>query len=143
MTARRIPAHSPAVSSPVHPRGSCSGVSVVVSVLLMRPIVCPGEFPCYSLGMDETAPDITENSNVDTMSLREWIAKHSDHLDQGIHEVQQQLTAVAAELSVMRGQLAEVHAELEAAKPMIERWQHSKIVKLAGGTMPWAKGAST
>jgi phage shock protein A len=76
---------------------------------------------------------------MDAVSLREWIAKHSDHLDQGIHEVQQQLTAVAAELSVMRGQLAEVHAELEAAKPMIEKWQHSKIRKLVtgGGQPPW------
>jgi hypothetical protein len=39
----------------------------------------------------------------------------------------------------MRAQVAKVHAELEAAKPFIERAMHSKIVKLAGGTMPWAK----
>jgi hypothetical protein len=88
--------------------------------------------------MPETGAGITENSDLDAVSLREWIAKHSDHLDQGIHELQQQLTVLTATVEVMSRQLAEVHAELEAAKPMIERWQHSKIRKLATGQMPWA-----
>jgi uncharacterized coiled-coil protein SlyX len=69
--------------------------------------------------------------------LREWIAKHSDHLDEGIHELQRQITALTGTVEVMRAQLAEVHGELEAAKPMIEKWQHSKIRKLAAGQMPW------
>lgn len=88
--------------------------------------------------MAETGAGITENSDLDAVSLREWIAKHSDHLDQGIHELRQELATLAHVVDIMREQLAEVHAELEAAKPMIEKWQHSKIRKLATGQMPWA-----
>ncbi len=47
-----------------------------------------------------------------------------------LDELQQQLERVEK----MTG---EIHGELEAAKPMIERWQHSKIRKLAAGQMPW------
>lgn len=101
------------------------------------PIVRLGGIPCYSADVIKTPLDITENSDVDAVSLREWIAKHSDHLDEGIHELRQQLLALRGTVEVMRAQVAEVHAELEAAKPMIEKWRHSKIVKLAQGTMPW------
>ena len=75
---------------------------------------------------------------MDAVSLREWIAKHSDHLDQGIHELQQSVDALTATVAEMRTHVAEMHTELEAAKPMIEKWQHSKIRKLATGQMPWA-----
>jgi len=68
------------------------------------------------------------------VSLREWIAKHSDHLDVGIHELQQQLAEVGR-------QVAEMHAELEAARPLLEKWQRSKIVKLASGGLPWGPSA--
>ncbi len=88
--------------------------------------------------MAETGAGITENSDLDAVSLREWIAKHSDHLDQGIHELRQELARLAHVVNIMREQLAEVHAELETARPMIEKWQHSKIRKLATGQMPWA-----
>ena len=128
---------SPAVSSAVQPRGGSGVGSGVASVLLMPAIVRPPGIPCYCLGMAETSPAITGNSDVDAVSLREWIAKHSDHLDQGIHELQQMVTGLAGTVEVMRAQLAEVHAELEAAKPMIEKWQHSKIRRLANGQMPW------
>lgn len=85
--------------------------------------------------MAETQADITENSvgdtlGYDSLSLREWIAKHADHLDTGIHELQQALARVEQ-------QVAEIHAELETARPLIERWQHSRIRKLAAGQMPW------
>lgn len=80
--------------------------------------------------MAETGEVFTENSGPDTISLREWIAKHADHLDAGIHEIRQMLTGIEK-------QVAEIHGELEAAKPLIERWQHSKIRKLAAGQMPW------
>jgi len=75
---------------------------------------------------------------LDAVSLREWIAKHSDHLDEGIHELRQAFAHFEETMQVMRAQLAEVHAELEAAKPLLEKWQHSKIRKLATGQMPWA-----
>ena len=87
--------------------------------------------------MTETGGVFTGNSGPDTVSLREWIAKHSDHLDEGIHE----LAATTARMENMLASLAlkvdEMHAELEAARPLIERWQHSKIRKLAAGQMPW------
>jgi hypothetical protein len=88
--------------------------------------------------MAETQADITENSDSDTVSLREWIAKHSDHLDAGIHELQQQLDALNATVAVMAAKVETIHADVEAARPMVERWQHSMIGKLAKGSMPWS-----
>jgi phage shock protein A len=87
----------------------------------------------------KTPLDITENSDVDTVSLREWIAKHSDHLDEGIHELQQQIAALNATVAVMAAKVETIHADVEAARPMVEKWQRSAIGRIAGGTMPWAK----
>lgn len=95
----------------------------------------PGEFPANIPGVGETTADITGNDG--DISLREWIAKHSDHLDEGIHQLQQELQVLVASVETISQQVAEIHAELEAARPMIEKWQHSKIVKLAHGQMPW------
>lgn len=132
---------SPAVSSASHPFGASSvsgGVVAVVSVLLMGSIVRLGEFPCYSLGMAENDPDITENSDPYAHSLREWIAKHADHLDAGIHELQQQLDALNVTVAVMAARIETIHADVEAARPMVERWQHSMLGKIAKGAMPWS-----
>ena len=82
--------------------------------------------------MAETQAGITENSDDDTVSLRDFIRGHCDHLDNGIHELQQ----TAARLEKM---LTEIHAELESARPLLEKWQHSKIRKLATGQMPWGQ----
>jgi hypothetical protein len=113
-------------------------VVAVVSVLLMGSIVRLGEIPCYSADVIKTPLDITENSDVDTVSLREWIAKHSDHLDAGIHELQQQITALTATVEGMAAKVDTIHADVEAARPMVERWRHSMIGKLAKGAMPWS-----
>lgn len=85
--------------------------------------------------MGETQAGITVND--DDISLREWIAKHSDHLDEGIHDIAWRLERMEADMGKMATQIAEMHQELEAARPMIERWQHSKIRNLLGGQMPW------
>ena len=85
--------------------------------------------------MTETQAGITENS--DDISLREWIAKHSNHIDQGIHEIRQLLQDTADEVSAIHAQVSEIHSELETARPLLEKWQHSKIRKLATGQMPW------
>lgn len=91
--------------------------------------------------------EFTGNSDPDTVSLREWIAKHSDHLDAGIHELRQSLAAIEQDRAVigaafalitdMAVKLDQMHAELEAARPLLEKWQRSKIVKLASGGLPW------
>ena len=80
--------------------------------------------------MAETHPDITVNDGDDTLSLREFIRNHSDHLDAGIHDLQQ----TAARLEKM---ITEVHGELEAARPLIERWRRSALGRIAQGSMPW------
>lgn len=95
----------------------------------------PGEFPAIIPAVGETPADITLND--DAISLRDWIAKHSDHLDAGIHELKQELAQLLPMIAAIGNQVAEIHAELEAARPMIEKWQHSKIRKLAAGQMPW------
>lgn len=102
---------------------------------VMGPSYAPGEFPAIIPAVGEMQADITVND--DDISLREWIAKHSDHLDEGIHQLQQELTVLVASVEVISQQVAEIHQELEAARPMIEKWQHSKIMKLASGQMPW------
>jgi hypothetical protein len=51
------------------------------------------------------------------------LAKRLDHADTMRH--------------IVARQVAEIHTELETVKPMIERWQHSRIRKLAAGQMPW------
>lgn len=134
---------SPAVSSAVHPRGGSGVGSGVASVLLMGSIVRPPGIPCYCLGMVETGAAITENPGLGTVSERELIVdlrNQLDHVDAVAHEIQQTAGRLEATVEVMRAQLAEVHAELEAARPMIERAMHSRIVKLASGAgMPWAK----
>ena len=90
--------------------------------------------------MAETHEDITLND--DSVSLREWIAKHADHLDTGIHDLQQDVRVLLTVVEVLSQQVAEIHAELEAARPLIEKWTHSKLVKLAAGQFPWAQNAA-
>lgn len=131
---------SPAVSSAVHPPpwSSAGGSALVgVSVLVMGLSYAAGEFPAI-------IPDVAENEagitlNDDAVSLREWIAKHSDHLDAGIHELRQILTEQHDLIVTLVKQVGEMHEELEAARPLIEKWQHSRIRKLAQGQMPWGQ----
>lgn len=80
--------------------------------------------------MAETDAGITLNDDSDTVSLREFIRGHSDHLDNGIHALQQTVER-------LEGMVKEMHAELDAARPLIEKWQHSTIARLARGQMPW------
>ena len=83
----------------------------------------------YSADMSENSGDITLND--------EMVTKRLDHLDEGIHELQQQLDRI-------EGHLTTIAADVEAARPLLERWQHSKIRKLADGIgkgqMPWQGG---
>jgi len=80
----------------------------------------------YSADMSENSGDITPND--------EMVTKRLDHLDEGIHELQQQLDRI-------EGHLTTIAADVEAARPLLERWQHSKIRQLADGIgkgkMPW------
>lgn len=125
----------PSVSIASHPDGSsgsafAAGLAGVVSVLVMLPSYAAGEFPGNVPSVAETTEDITLNSDPDTVSLREWIANHVGHVDNGVHELRQ----VADRLEKM---LTEIHAELETARPLLEKWQHSKIRRLAAGEFPW------
>lgn len=96
--------------------------------------------------------EFTGNSDLETLSDRELIhviaetigtkigehladlRKQLDHIDGNCHDIQRQLAGVER-------QVGEMHAELEAARPLLEKWQRSKIVKLASGGLPWGPSA--
>lgn len=122
----------PRVSIASQPDGSASaaGFAGAVSVLAMPSSYAPGEFPANIPDVGETDADITVNDGPDTLSLREWIAGHTGHLDAGIHDLQQ----TAARLEKM---ITAIHEELETARPLIEKWQHSAIRRLVAGQFPW------
>lgn len=76
------------------------------------------------------------------------LEKRLDHADEFTHGIARGLATsaqadkVTAEgLRDMAVQVAEIHAEVQAAKPLLERWQHGKIrglaATLAEGRLPW------
>lgn len=130
----------PSVSIASHPDGSASGsafagLADAVSVLVMLPCYAPAELAANIPSVAETGEDITLNSDSETVSLRDWIAGHVGHVDEGVHELRQ----AVARLEKM---VTEMHAELETARPLLEKWTHSKLVKLAAGQFPWAQNAT-
>jgi len=60
------------------------------------------------------------------------LGKRMDHYDEVHHDIAQYLTEFDVGPKV-----TDIHAEVQAAKPLIERWQHSALRKLASGHMPW------
>jgi hypothetical protein len=77
--------------------------------------------------------EITENSPDFTVSYTavlgeilvklDGMEKRLDHADELAHDMSRKIDAM--------------HEELEAARPLIERWQHSKIRGLLNGRQPW------
>jgi len=68
---------------------------------------------------------------LDTVLTRlDDMEKYITHADAGIHENAQRL-------GLMAGHIDGIVAELDAAKPLIEKAQRSMIRKLAAGQMPW------
>jgi hypothetical protein len=67
---------------------------------------------------------ITANHDGETLSHDERVLKQLDHIDTMVHELQQAVATILA--------------DVEAARPMLEKWQHSAIRKLATGQMPWS-----
>lgn len=96
----------------------------------MGPSYAPREFGAIIRGMAETGGDITGND--DAISLRDFIRGHLDHLDTGIHDLQDRIGRIEKHLEAMQ-------TDLDAARPLLERWQKSGIAKLAAGRMPWAQ----
>jgi hypothetical protein len=66
---------------------------------------------------------LLESLMMNTATMLEDITKRLDHADELRHETARQV--------------AEIHAQLEEAQPLIEKWQHSKIRRLAAGQLPW------
>jgi hypothetical protein len=76
--------------------------------------------------------------NADEATLRQWLAsEHTrlalriDHVDQGVHELAQQCDRIEKHLEA-------IAADVAAARPLLERFQHSAIARLAKGQMPWS-----
>lgn len=87
--------------------------------------------------MGETTEDITVNDEPVSLSHEELveedlngIIKRIEHLDSVAHDLQQAVDRIEK-------MVTEVHGEMQAAKPLIERWQHSAIRRLASGQFPW------
>lgn len=98
-----------------------------------------GEFPANIPRVAETQADITENSGPETVGIygellspEDMIVRQLAHQDENIHDLQQAI----ARLEKM---VTEIHAEMEAARPLVEKWQHSKIRRLAAGEFPWSQ----
>ena len=67
----------------------------------------------------------------------EEITRRLDHLDGSVHELMQAAERIEKHLTA-------IAADVEAARPLLEKWQHSKIRKLAEGigkeNVPWQAG---
>lgn len=90
----------------------------------------PREFGAIIRGMAETGAGITGND--DSISLRDFIQGHLDHLDTGVHELLARADRIEKHLEAMQ-------TDLDAARPLLERFQKSGIAKLVGGHMPWER----
>jgi len=90
------------------------------------------------MGADNTG--ITGNHDVETprdgeiITPHEEITRRLDHLDGSVHELMQAAERIEKHLTA-------IAADVEAARPLLEKWQHSKIRKLAEGIgkgqVPW------
>jgi hypothetical protein len=73
--------------------------------------------------------EITENSPAITWSDREillHLLQHAEDLDARLAVLEQLCVVTSVKVNAM-------HEELEAARPMLEKWQHSRIIKYAAG----------
>lgn len=94
----------------------------------MGPSYVPGEFGAIIRGMAETGGDITGND--DAISLRDFIQGHLDHLDTGIHDLQDRIGRIEKHLTA-------IQTDLDAARPLLDKWKNSGIARLVGGKAPW------
>jgi hypothetical protein len=116
--------------------------SALMSTLVMLSCYAPREFGAILRDMGETGGDIAQNSGPDTgspLASEEYIRVNFDgmllridHLDTGLHELQQQAARIEKHLEA-------ITAELDQAAPLIDAWKRSKLRKLAAGQMPWAQ----
>lgn len=79
--------------------------------------------------MAETGGDITGNE--DSISLRDFIQGHLDHLDTNLHEL-------LARADRIEKHLEAITTDLDAARPLLDKWKRSGIARLVGGSrQPW------
>lgn len=94
----------------------------------MGPSYAPREFGAIIRGMAETGGDITGND--DAISLRDFLRGHFDHLDTQLHEVAQRAERIEKHLET-------IVADLDGARPLLDKWKRSGIARLVGGKAPW------
>ena len=86
--------------------------------------------------MGANTTGITGNHDAETIS-DDMFAARLDHIDANVHELMQASERIEKHLEALA-------ADVAAARPLLEKWQHSRIRKLAGsigsGNAPWQQG---